>query len=175
MPTDILRVLVQFKGKNYIKEAYQKMGWNALIAGDMSRYKFYMERVKLYGDDVIDDDKQVPLEAESGIPPNVTLLKARLLFDGGYYKTAIGQLEGLSPTPNPIKTRLNSPIVLAAPTMRVVNLKSQRVRRCYDQERWKAAILLCCLGCITVRPGSMNMKATKKRLHTITMPALICP
>ncbi|HQU75178.1 MAG: tetratricopeptide repeat protein [Chitinophagales bacterium] len=88
--------LVQFKGKNYIKEAYQKMGWNALIAGDMSRYKFYMERVKLYGDDVIDDDKQALLEAESGIPPNVTLLKARLLFDGGYYKTAIGQLEGLS-------------------------------------------------------------------------------
>lgn len=90
------KFLVGFKGKNYVKEAYQKMGWNALIAGDLTRYKFYMERVKIYGDDVIDDDKQALMEANSGTPPNVTLLKARLKFDGGYYKDALAQLEGKS-------------------------------------------------------------------------------
>ncbi len=90
------KFLVEFKGKNYIKEAYQKMAWNALIRNDMTRYKFYMERVKSRGANVIDDDKQALLEAESGISPNPILLKSRLLFDGGYYKEALQQLEGLS-------------------------------------------------------------------------------
>jgi hypothetical protein len=90
------KFLVQFKGVNYIKEAYQKMAWNALIAKDLPRYTFYMERVKLYGDDVIDDDKQALLEAQGNVAPNATLLKARLLFDGGYYKDALKQLEGKS-------------------------------------------------------------------------------
>ena len=119
--------LVQFKGKNYIKEAYQKMGWNALIAGDMSRYKFYMERVKLYGDAVIDDDKQALLEAESGIPPNVTLLKPVYFLMVVTTRPPSDNWKDYLPTiSNPIKTRLNSPIVLAVSTMRVVTLKKPK-------------------------------------------------
>lgn len=85
-----------YKGKNYIKEAYQKMAWVALIQGNKDKYWEYMYYVKSRGDDLIDDDKQALYEAENKTMPNVTLLKSRLLFDGGYYKDALKQLEGKS-------------------------------------------------------------------------------
>lgn len=85
-----------YKGKNYIKEAYQKMAWMALINGNKDKYWEYMYYVKSRGDDLIDDDKQALYEAENKTIPNVTLLKSRLLFDGGYYKDALKQLEGKS-------------------------------------------------------------------------------
>lgn len=88
------RFIKQYKGKNYIKEAYQKMGWMALIQGNKDKYWEYMYYVKSRGDDLIDDDKQALYEAESGKIPNVILLKSRLLFDGGYYKDALKLLEG---------------------------------------------------------------------------------
>lgn len=90
------RFLKNYKGKNYIKEAYQKLGWLALIRGDKDKYWEYQYYVKSRGDDLIDDDKQALYEAESGHVPNVTLLKSRLLFDGGYYKEALKLLEGKS-------------------------------------------------------------------------------
>jgi len=86
----------QFKGKNYIKEAYQKLGWLSLINGNKEKYWEYMYYVKSRGDDVIDDDKQALYEAEKGKVPNTLLLKSRLLFDGGYYKDALKLLEGKS-------------------------------------------------------------------------------
>lgn len=90
------KFLQAYTGKNYIKEAYQKMGWMALINGNKEKYWEYMYYVKSRGDDLIDDDKQALYEAESGKVPNVTLLKSRLLFDGGYYKDALKLLEGKS-------------------------------------------------------------------------------
>lgn len=88
--------LSNFKGKNYIKEAYQKLAWNALLQGDKIKYKEYMQLCIAKGDDIIDDDKQALLEAKSGYIPNIVLLRSRLLFDGGYYKEALKNLEGYS-------------------------------------------------------------------------------
>ncbi len=88
--------LNNYKGKNYIKEAYQKLGWNALVNGDKDKYWEYMYYAKSRGASIIDDDKQALYEAEQKKMPNVTLLKSRLLFDGGYYKDALKQLEGKS-------------------------------------------------------------------------------
>ena len=93
-PVYLKKFVAEFKGKTYIKEAYQKLAWNALLNNDMAGYHSYMELAKTKGTDVIDDDKQALEEAESGVAPNITLLKARLLFDGGYYKQALQQLEG---------------------------------------------------------------------------------
>ena len=90
------KFITSYKGKNYIKEAYQKMAWMALINGNKEKYWEYMYYIKSRGDDLIDDDKQALYEAESKKMPNVTLLKSRLLFDGGYYKDALKQLEGKS-------------------------------------------------------------------------------
>lgn len=81
-----------FKGINYIKSAYQKIAWSYLLAGDNQKYKEYMLRVKSYGNSLLDDDKMALKEAEENIVPNIVLLKARLLFDGGYYQKSLDVL-----------------------------------------------------------------------------------
>jgi tetratricopeptide (TPR) repeat protein len=48
-----------------------------------------MTKIKTIGHKDIDEDKQAYAEAKSGIMPVIPLLKARLLFDGGYYTQAM--------------------------------------------------------------------------------------
>lgn len=81
-----------FRGQNYIRSAYQKMAWIALLQGDTARYRQEMKLARLMGVSVVDEDKQAYSEAVSGILPNVILLRARLLFDGGYYNRAMKEL-----------------------------------------------------------------------------------
>lgn len=77
-----------FKGASYVKSAYQRLAWSAQLRGDQNGYHEYMEKVKLYGDDFTDGDKIALQDANSGEIPNTCLLKARLLYDGGYYHKA---------------------------------------------------------------------------------------
>ncbi len=77
--------LQQYTGRNFIKEAYQKLGWQALINGNRAAYFQYMGECLMKGEDKAGGDKHAQEEAASGTPPNLSLLKARLLFDGGYY------------------------------------------------------------------------------------------
>jgi hypothetical protein len=97
------KYLTEFKGINYIKAAYQKLAWIGLLKGDTSAYNKYLEMVRRAGNSIIDEDKQALSEAEKGILPNVTLLRARLLFDGGYYDHALHEL-----LDNPLKTFLRT-------------------------------------------------------------------
>lgn len=85
--------VLYFEGKNYIKAAYQKIAWNYLINGNKDKYREYIARVLKYGDDVSEPDKEAKAEALSNIIPDVSLLKARLLFDGQYYERAIESLD----------------------------------------------------------------------------------
>jgi predicted Zn-dependent protease len=85
----------KYKGKNYIKEAYQKLAWIAVLNDDSNAYDEYMEMIKYKGGHLIDEDKQAQKEAERGIMPNAKLLKGRLLFDGGYYEEALKAMEGM--------------------------------------------------------------------------------
>jgi hypothetical protein len=80
------------QGKNYLKSAYRKIAWSYLIDGNKDKYSENIEKVKSCGKTFVDSDKQAQKEAESNIIPNVVLLKARLLFDGGYYQQALNQL-----------------------------------------------------------------------------------
>lgn len=82
------RFLQQFKGQNYIKEAYQKLAWIELLQGDKVTYQNYMKRCLEKGQSTYGADEHAQAEAETGQMPNTTLLKARLLFDGGYYQKA---------------------------------------------------------------------------------------
>ncbi len=82
-----------FKGRHYIKEAYQKLAWHELVLNDnVAGYKSYLKSCTSNGYAMIDDDKQAQDEAEEGLIPNPILLKARLLYDGGYYQKAYKQL-----------------------------------------------------------------------------------
>jgi len=91
----LLRFTANFRGRAYVKEAYQKLGWHALIQGHPDRYHDYMDKVLLYGNDFADGDKMALAEAKSEEMPNVCLLKARLLFDGGYYLEADSVLNNM--------------------------------------------------------------------------------
>ena len=89
----LLSFINNYEGKNFIKEAYQKLAWNELVNGNPSGYSRYMADCKIKGSTVTGSDKNAIKEAESGILPEERLLKARLLFDGGYYKKAFNLLE----------------------------------------------------------------------------------
>ncbi len=80
--------LEDFDGRNYIKEAYQKRAWYQLLQGDETAYQRYMALCKSEGYALIEGDKTAQREAEQGQLPHPSLLRARLLFDGGYYQRA---------------------------------------------------------------------------------------
>ncbi len=88
--------LQDFNGINYIKEAHQKLAWFHLINGNPAGYQQYMDKCKTEGNTVIEGDKTAQKEAEKGIIPQVTILRSRLLFDGGYYQKAYQLLKELS-------------------------------------------------------------------------------
>ena len=89
--------LTNFKGQNYIKAAYQKLAWFYLINDNTVKYNEKMGYVLTLGSSTIDEDKQALAEAESKAVPNICLLKARLLFDGGYYQKALDTLTEKTP------------------------------------------------------------------------------
>jgi hypothetical protein len=84
--------ILNFKGQNYIKAAYQKIAWFYLINGNTAKYKEKIALAITMGCNTVDEDKQAMTEAKSKVVPNVSLLKARLLCDGGYYQKAMNIL-----------------------------------------------------------------------------------
>ncbi|MBN2615312.1 MAG: tetratricopeptide repeat protein [Bacteroidales bacterium] len=95
--------LHHFKGENYVKDAWRKRAWIALLQGDTLGYHRLMDSVLVRGGDMIDADKQAYREAQSGKIPNVSLLKSRVLFDGGYYgqsKKVLNAMNGAKISPD---------------------------------------------------------------------------
>ncbi len=82
------RYLKSFRGKNYIKEAYQKIAWYHLLKGEQQQYQYYIQQCLDKGDDHVGGDKQALKEAKGKLTPHPEILRARLLFDGGYRKQA---------------------------------------------------------------------------------------
>lgn len=85
--------LANYKGKNFLSDAKRKCAWIALLSGNEQTYRALMEEVKSMQPGMVDIDKQAYREATSGEIPNVDLLKAQLLFDGGYYESALQTIE----------------------------------------------------------------------------------
>jgi tetratricopeptide (TPR) repeat protein len=81
--------LANFKGNNYIKSAFHKLAWIGFLQGEDNNY---FEKVKLEGSTSIDEDKVALKEADKGYFSKPILLKARLLYDGGYYKDALTEI-----------------------------------------------------------------------------------
>lgn len=85
----IKKFIDNFEGEHFIKEAYQKLAWYELVMNNnFVAYKKYMEHCIDRGNDLVDEDKQAKREAKSNNVPHPDLLKARLLYDGGYYQRA---------------------------------------------------------------------------------------
>lgn len=85
----VKRFLEKYQGEHFIKDAYQKLGWVALLRGDYAKYKAYMGELRSKGNIVMPYDAAAEMEALSPTQPNVALLKTYLLFEGGYYDRAI--------------------------------------------------------------------------------------
>ena len=79
--------------RNYIKSSLQHIAWFFLLNNDEKNYKEYMQRVVKSGDNVVEIDNQALLEAKNKEMPNIILLKARLLCDGGYYQQSLTVLQ----------------------------------------------------------------------------------
>jgi tetratricopeptide (TPR) repeat protein len=86
------RFVSNFHGRNYLKEANQRLAWFELLKGNWNGYKAYLETVKSAGKSDIGGDKNALKEAKSGVTPNGDLLRSRLLFDGGYFQKAYNYL-----------------------------------------------------------------------------------
>ncbi len=83
----------KYQGRNYIKSSNYRLALISLLKGRPDDYKTIMNTVLHVGNTTIEADKVAQFEAKSGLIPNVSLLKARLLFDGGYYQKSEEQLK----------------------------------------------------------------------------------
>ena len=86
--------LNNFKGKFYVRDAYQKLSWCYYLQGNIPKAEEARKNILKRGATDTDADKQALKDAKSGKWPNLLLLKARLLNDGGYAKEAAGLLQG---------------------------------------------------------------------------------
>ena len=86
--------LSSFKGKFYVKDAYQKLSWCYYLQGNMPAAEETRKKIIQKGATDSDADKQALIDAKSGKWPNMLLLKARLLSDGGYHTDAAALLQG---------------------------------------------------------------------------------
>ena len=90
----LLSFLGNFKGRNYIKSAYMHLAWFYLVENKPQQYAMYIDRIKLRGNDQVDNDREAMAFAARKTRPNLPLLQSRLLFDGGYYARAKHELDG---------------------------------------------------------------------------------
>lgn len=82
-----------FKGRNYLKEGFQRIAWFELLRGNWNGYKIFIENCKTVGYAELGGDKNALKEAKTMNTPDPTLLRARLYFDGGYYQKALDFLK----------------------------------------------------------------------------------
>ena len=89
----LLSFLKNFKGKSNVKAAYQKLAWYGLVNGSAENYNKNMLLVRQNGISVNSGDKAAHTESIANVLPDPILLKARLLFDGGYFQESLTLLE----------------------------------------------------------------------------------
>lgn len=87
----LLKYIDEYKGMNFIKDAYLKVAYFYLLRNDEDKYNYYLKLVRSRGYTNDEKDKQALKEANDARPDN-DLLKARLYFDGGYYDKTLAQL-----------------------------------------------------------------------------------
>ena len=95
------KFLKEFKGKFYVKDAYQKISWYYYIHGDQIKANNYRKEILNHGNLETEADQQAQKEAKTDRWPEKILLQARLLNDGGYYMEALRILYGKKHTDFP--------------------------------------------------------------------------
>lgn len=89
--------LLRFNGQHFIKEAMQKIAWAELLRGREDLYRKRIREVNSKGNATAGGDMNASNEAAATTLPHLNLLRARLLFDGGYYARARQLMDNLDP------------------------------------------------------------------------------
>lgn len=87
--------LKNYRGVNLIKDTYLRLAWLELLRANPKGYNSYALAVRDKGFDIDWRDGQAIREVSYPIP-DISLLKARLLSDGGNHERALSQLSGKS-------------------------------------------------------------------------------
>jgi tetratricopeptide (TPR) repeat protein len=88
--------LAHFRGKFYVKDACEKLSWCYYLQDNIVAANAARQQVLKRGNTDTDADKQANKDARTTKWPNVLMLKARVLNDGGYNNQALALLEGKS-------------------------------------------------------------------------------
>jgi hypothetical protein len=76
------------KTKVLVKEAYRWLAWYYLVNNDYDKHVIYAGLMKRHGSRFNEEEKNMLYEIDKKISPDAIVLKARLLYDGGYYQRA---------------------------------------------------------------------------------------
>ncbi|MFN3952686.1 MAG: tetratricopeptide repeat protein [Thermaurantimonas sp.] len=85
-----LSFLNEYRGIHHIKATYKYLSWHYLLNDDLSKADSMRLLIPSVGASVIGPDQQAAREAE--VPLNKVLIKARVLFDGGYLEKSLNVL-----------------------------------------------------------------------------------
>jgi len=88
--------LSKFRGSFYVKDIYQKLSWCYYLQGNQTAAEEARKNCIKKGASITDADKQALKDAKKNTWPNVVLLKARILNDGGLNQEATEVLQGKS-------------------------------------------------------------------------------
>jgi len=89
----LLNYLNNYPGTDYKKDVCNRLSWHYRVHGNQANFLKYKNMVKEVGDDLRDRDREANLESELDYDLHINLLKARLLFDGGYYDLSAENLD----------------------------------------------------------------------------------
>lgn len=78
-------------GQTNRQAAYQKLAWIELLQNNTNGYKKYMQLILKEGKGKTGGDQDAQKEAEASTIADPHLVRARLLFDGGYFQKAYEQ------------------------------------------------------------------------------------
>lgn len=87
--TYFLNFLKEYKGHFYVKDSYHQLALAEYLKGNHDAAKIYLKKIISNGKTESDADKQAQKFAKQGIFPNVEILKARLLNDGGNNQSSL--------------------------------------------------------------------------------------
>ena len=90
---DLKFFIDHYRGKSFLKSAYQKISWFYILRGDYHKADLYKKKINYIGKANNNEDKQASRYVNKENPHPV-ILKSRLLYDGGYYKKAYDLLHG---------------------------------------------------------------------------------
>lgn len=114
---------------HHIREAYWFLAWDAILHQQSKEFQSYIQLLKTKGNNASGSDHQAWKEAHRGYPPHPILIKARLLFDGGYYDAAWNQCQLLA-------AQISKKTLLP---QYIVELNYRKGRILHAQNKWKSS------------------------------------